>query len=95
VNVCARACLSICLSVCPCVCVCVCVCVRVCGISSCERNTSNIYERILTKFCGEVGMAYSRSRLDFGGNPDFFVDPGEGRSQEFATGGGTKEGYGP
>jgi len=28
------------------------------------------------KFCGEVGRGPGRNRLNFGDDPDYFVDPG-------------------
>ena len=57
-----------------CKCVCVCVCVRV---SVLLQTISNSYKRILMKFCGEVGPGPGRrNRLDSGGDPGSFVDPG-------------------
>jgi len=48
----------------------------VCVITSCVQNISKNYERILMKFCGEVGHVPWRNRLDFAGDPHSFVDSG-------------------
>ena len=45
-----------------------------CGV--CAQNISKNYERILTIFCGEVEPGPLKNRLDFGGDPDSFMDPG-------------------
>jgi len=45
-------------------------------VSACVQNISESYERISTKFCGEVVHGPVRNRSDFGGDPDSFVDSG-------------------
>ena len=41
-------------------------------VVSCVQNISQSYERILVKFCGEVGHGSGRNRLDF--ISEIFVD---------------------
>ena len=50
--------------------------VSVCAIISCEQNIAISYEKILMKFCGEVGHGPCRNLVDFGGHPISFLDPG-------------------
>jgi len=42
----------------------------------CIKYLKKSYERILTKFCGEVRRGLGRNRSDFGGDRDSLVDPG-------------------
>ena len=46
-----------------------------CVVISCVQNISKSYWRILMTFCAEVRRGSKRNLLDFGGDPDFFVDP--------------------
>jgi len=50
------------------------------GLSVClsvrRQDISEICERIFMKFSGSVGRGRGKNRLDFGGDPDCFVDPG-------------------
>jgi len=41
----------------------------------CAKYPKN-YERMVVKFCGEMERGAGRNRLNFGDNPDSFVDPG-------------------
>jgi len=59
-----------------CVCVCVCVHVSMCVIVCCEQSISERYKRIFMKFSGDAGRGRPRNTLDFGGDPDSFLDPG-------------------
>jgi len=38
------------------------------------KKNVQCYERILMKFCEEMGRGPKRNRLDFGGDPICFVD---------------------
>jgi len=46
-------------------------------IVCCVYNICKSYERILMKFCGDVGVGRGpgNNHLDFSGYPDFYVDP--------------------
>jgi len=41
-----------------------------------SQNICKSYERILIKFCRDVGCGPGRNRLDFGGDLDSVMDPG-------------------
>jgi len=49
--------------------VCVSVCLR-------PKYPENLDKRILVKFCQEEEHCPGSNCLDFGGDPDYFVDPG-------------------
>jgi len=42
----------------------------------CLHDISKSCERILMKFCGELESGQGRKKVDFGVDPDFFVDNG-------------------
>jgi len=52
---------------------------------ACAQNISKSYERILMKFCGEMGRGPGRNELDFSGDLDSFMDHGS-FSRFFTTG---------
>ena len=68
-----------CNGVCVRACVCLSVRLSLCVIIFRVQNVSNSNERILMKFCGDVGRGPRTSRLDFEGYPvriqKFFVYP--------------------
>jgi len=47
------------------------MCARVC-----VKYLEKLYEQIWLKFCGELERDPGRNRLDVGGGPVSFVDPG-------------------
>ena len=53
-----------------------CLSVGLSAAISCAQNISKTYERILMKFCGKAGHDEGSNRLDFGGDPGSFMDPG-------------------
>ena len=58
-------------------CACLSLCLSTFVIISCVQNISKSYERILMKFCGEVGRGPGSNRLDFGGSLEpGFLNPG-------------------
>jgi len=55
-------------------------------IVSCEQNISKSYEQILINFFAEVGNGPGTNQLDFGSDPDSFVDcSGHELTGEFFT----------
>jgi hypothetical protein len=42
----------------------------------CLQDISKSYERVLMKLSGMIGHVPRTNRLDFGEDPDVFVDPG-------------------
>ena len=56
-------------------CTSVCLCLPLCNHFF-VQNISKSYKRILMKFFGEVGRGSGKNRLDFGDDPDYFLDPG-------------------
>jgi hypothetical protein len=53
------------------------VCLSVCPVARfCWQDISKSYERILMKLSGLIGHVPRTNRLDFGKDPDVFVDPG-------------------
>jgi hypothetical protein len=49
---------------------------RIQDLFVCSQDFSNSYERILMKLAGMIGHVPVTNRLDFGEDPDVFVDPG-------------------
>ena len=54
---------------------CECACVSVCN-HFLRTQYLQSYKRIFMKFCGQVRRDPRRNQLDFGGDPDSFLDPG-------------------
>ena len=52
--------------------VCLSVCLSVCWWQDYSKTTDEIF----VKFCGMTGNNPGTNRLDFGGNPDWYPDPG-------------------
>lgn len=44
-------------------------------LSICRQDISKTYERIVTKFSGEMGCGRRKNQLYFGSDLDSFVDP--------------------
>jgi hypothetical protein len=51
-------------------------------LSVCSQDISKSYERISVKLSGMIGHVPRTNRLDFGEDPDVFVDPGSRISPE-------------
>jgi len=45
-------------------------------LSVCQQDMSKIYEWIFVKSSAWVRRGRRKNRLDFSGDPDYFVDPG-------------------
>jgi len=48
--------------------------VCVCSVCLCAKCRKKVFERILMECCEEVKRGPGKNRLDFGGDPDSFVD---------------------